>query len=160
MKAKLGVERSPTGLYEPAARVEEGPMDGWGAIVTLPGGGWEYTAHTEIRRLCLTAWLPQRRARIWRKGAREPLLRATPLIPHRLLMPMSQPRDRALNYARGVAGPKYLVENADGRPWTAGNDAIKEPSCFEREGAFDDPLTAFVATRQITPQGAAFCAAR
>jgi hypothetical protein len=111
---------------------------GWAAVVTALGQ--EHLAHNECRRFCLTCYLPQRRIRVWPKGATEPVLWAVPLIRGRLLLPLAEARDRALHYARGVRGPEYLVKGPKGRPWTAPDEAVRELSTFEREGAFDDPL--------------------
>jgi hypothetical protein len=112
--------------------------EGWAGIHVAPA--MEFAACQEAQRLGLTVWFPQRRVRIWPKGVTEPLMRAYPLFKGYLLAPLSQARDRAWHYARGVRGPKYLVEDAAGRPWTALDEAIRELSHFEREGAFDDPL--------------------
>ena len=113
-------------------------MDGWAAIVTAPGQ--EFLACQEINRFCLTCFLPQRRRRIFLKSAAEPVMYAMPLIPCRVLMPLRLARDRALHYARGVKGPKFLVVGADGRPWTVPDAAVRELSWLDREGVFDDPL--------------------
>jgi hypothetical protein len=64
---------------------------------------------------------------------------AMPLIPRRVLMPLSQARDRALHYARGVKGPKFLVDGADGKPFTVPDAAVWALCDLDREGAFDDP---------------------
>jgi hypothetical protein len=112
-------------------------MDSWAAIVTLPGQ--EFLACQEIRRFCLTCFLPQRRRRIFPKGAAEPLMYAMPFIPRRVLMPLGQARDRAVHYTRGIRGPEYLVKDGEGRPWSVEAAAVRELSSFDREGAFDDP---------------------
>jgi hypothetical protein len=112
--------------------------EGWAGIHVAPA--MEFAARCEAQRLGLLAYCPQRRVRIGPKGVAEPLMRAYPLLKGRLLAPLTQVRDRAWHYARGVRGPKYLVEDAEGRPWTAPDEAIRELSHFEREGAFDDPL--------------------
>jgi hypothetical protein len=109
----------------------------WAAVVTAPGQ--EFVAHNECRRFCLTCFLPQRRRRIFLKGATEPLMYAMPLIPRRVLMPLSQARDRALHYARGLKGPKFLVEGTDGKPFTVPDAAVMELCGLDRAGAFDDP---------------------
>jgi hypothetical protein len=75
------------------------------------GFGQEFIAHCEVQRFCLTAYLPQRKQRMWAKGVMEPLLYARPLIRGRLLMPLIEARDRALHYVRGLRGPKFLVED-------------------------------------------------
>jgi hypothetical protein len=117
--------------------------DNWAGVRVAPA--MEFIACQEIRRFCLTCFLPQRRVRVWPKGVTEPFLYATPLIRGRLLMPLAQARDRALHYARGCRGPKFLVDDAEGRPWTVADDAVRELSCFEREGAFDAPLSGNMA---------------
>ena len=71
-----------------------------------------------------------------------------PLIPRPVLMPLGQARDRAVNYTRGIRGPEYLVKDGEGRPWSVEADAVKELSSFDREGAFDEPLSGILmATR-------------
>lgn len=99
------------------SEISMGDRRDWAAIVTAPGQ--EFLACQEIGRFCLTCFLPQRRRRIFLKSAAEPLMYAMPLIPRRVLMPLGLARDRALHYARGVEGPKFLVDGADGRPWTS-----------------------------------------
>ena len=47
--------------------------------------------------------------------------------------------DRALHYARGVKGPKFLVDGADGKPFTVPDAAVHGLCELDREGAFDDP---------------------
>jgi hypothetical protein len=119
--------------------MSEIPMkDGWAGIHVAPP--MEFAACCEAQRLGLLAYCPQRRVRIWPKGVTEPLMRAYPLFKGCLLAPLSQARDRAWHYARGVRGPKYLVEDAEGRPWTAPDAAVRELCQLERENAFDDPL--------------------
>jgi hypothetical protein len=112
--------------------------EGWAGIHVAPA--MEFAACQEAQRLGLTVWFPQRRVRIWPKGVTEPLMRAYPLFKGYLLAPLSQARDRAWHYPRGVRGPKYLVEDPKGRPWTAPDEAVRELCQLERENAFDDPL--------------------
>jgi hypothetical protein len=112
--------------------------EGWAGIHVAPA--MEFAACQEAQRLGLTVWFPQRRVRIWPKGVTEPLMRAYPLFKGYLLAPLSQARDRAWHYARGVRGPKYLVEDAEGRPWTAPDAAVRELAQIEASGSFDDPL--------------------
>jgi hypothetical protein len=112
-------------------------MDSWAAIVTLPG--MEFVACQEIRRFCLTCFLPQRRRRIFLKGAAESFMYAMPLIPRRALMPLRQARSRELHYARGVKGPKFLVDGPDGKLFTVPDAAVWTLCDLDRAGAFDDP---------------------
>ena len=64
---------------------------------------------------------------------------ATPLIPRRALMPLRQARSRELHYARGIKGPKFLVDGPDGKLFTVPDAAVWALCELDREGAFDDP---------------------
>ena len=112
--------------------------EGWAGIHVAPA--MEFAACCEAQRLGLLAYCPQRRVRIWPKGVTEPLMRAYPLFKGYLLAPLSQARDRAWHHVQGVRGPKYLVVDAEGRPWTVEDAAVRELCQLERENAFDDPL--------------------
>jgi hypothetical protein len=108
----------------------------WSAIKTVPGQ--EFIAHSEIRRFRFTAYLPQRKQRIFPEGAKDPVFWAVPLIRGHVLMLLSQARDRALRYAQGVRRDRYLVES-NSAIWTVSDGAIRELSGYENQGAFDDP---------------------
>jgi hypothetical protein len=112
--------------------------EGWAGIHVAPA--MEFDACCEAQRLGLLAYCPQRRVRIWPKGVTEPLMRAYPLFKGYLLAPLSQARDRSWPFARGVQRPRWLATGSEGRPWAAPDEAIRELSELEREGAFDDPL--------------------
>jgi hypothetical protein len=109
----------------------------WAAIVVL--AGMEYVAWNECRRFGLTCFLPQRRRHVLPKGATTTLLRAEALIPCRLLMKLSESRDRAMHHARGVASPNYLVQAA-GKPFTVSDAEVRALAQLDYDGAFDQPL--------------------
>jgi hypothetical protein len=110
---------------------------GWAGIHVAPA--MEFAACCEAQRLGLLAYCPQRRVRIWPKGVTEPLMRAYPLFKGYLLTSFNIARDRAWHHVQGVRGPKYLVVDAEGRPWTVEDAAVRELCQLEREGAFDYP---------------------
>jgi hypothetical protein len=112
--------------------------EGWAGIHVAPA--MELTACCEAQRLGLLAYCPQRRVRIWPKGVTEPLMFGYPLLRGCLLASFNIARDRAWHHVQGVRGPKYLVVDAEGRPWTVEDAAVRELCQLERENAFDDPL--------------------
>jgi hypothetical protein len=103
--------------------------------------GQTYVAHCEVCRFGLTCYnyLPQRRRCVWPKNAREPLVRRYPLFCY-LLVPMPQSRDRAFGFARGVKGPRWLLEDDEGRPWSIDDSAVRALAQLENAGAFSDDL--------------------
>jgi hypothetical protein len=100
----------------------------------------ELTACCEAQRLGLLVYCPLRRVRIWPKGVTEPLMYAYALLRGCLLASFNIARDRAWHHVQGVRGPKYLLVDAEGRPWTVEDAAVRELCQLERENAFDDPL--------------------
>jgi hypothetical protein len=54
-------------------------------------------------------------------------------------MPLRQARSRELHYARGIKGPKFLVDGPDGKLFTVPDAAVWALCELDREGAFDDP---------------------
>jgi hypothetical protein len=85
---------------------------GWAAAVTALGQ--EHLAHNECRRFCLTCYLPQRRIRVWPKGATELVLWAVPLIRGRLLLPLAalshSPR---IGHFRWISHPRRGLQMID-----------------------------------------------
>jgi hypothetical protein len=112
--------------------------EGWAGIHVAPA--MELIACCEAQRLGLLAYCPQRRVRIWPKGVTGPLMCAYPLFKGYLFASFNIARDRAWHHVQGVRGPKYLVVDAEGRPWTVEDAAVRELCQLERENAFDDPL--------------------
>jgi hypothetical protein len=112
--------------------------EGWAGIHVAPA--MELIACCEAQRLGLLVYCPQRRVRLWPKGVTEPLMFAYPLLRGCLLASFNIARDRAWHHVQGVRGPKYLVVDAEGRPWTVEDAAVRELCRLERENAFDDPL--------------------
>jgi hypothetical protein len=110
------------------------PNTDWAAIVVL--AGMEYVAWNECRRFGLTCFLPQRRRHVLPKGATTTLVRAEALVPRRLLVRLSESRDRTMHWAKGVAAPNYLVQ-ADGKTFAVPDDAVRALAELERAAAFD-----------------------
>ena len=115
--------------------------DGWCCAVTL--SGHEYVAETDLRRLGLHPYLPQYRTP-WRPpGAERPLLRARPLFPKYIFVPLAEARSREMHFARGLCGHKPLLASAEGRLWVAPADVVFEVAKLENEGAYDQTDVGF-----------------
>ena len=63
-------------------------------------------------------------------------------------MPLSESRDRAMHFARGVASPRWLVDGADGKPLTVPDLMVRELSAIENAGLLDEPLGGNMARLQ------------
>jgi len=112
--------------------------DAWVALVTEPN--FEYAAQTELQRFGLTPYLPQFR-RMWTPpGAVKPLVRAHPLFPRYLFLPLAEARLRSLHYVRGLRRPKPILCDADGAFWQAHADEIFTVAAIENRGGFDERL--------------------
>ena len=95
------------------------------AIVVL--GGMEFAAHCELRRfLAERLAAAAKGARVAEGLAHAGALRATPLIPCRLLVPLASARAREMHYVKGVRGPDYLLKTGDGKPLTIADAMVRE----------------------------------
>ena len=74
--------------------------DSFAAITTL--GAKEYDVDRDCRRLGLHPFFPQQRKLWLPRGAQKPLLRASPLFPRYLLVPIAEARRRELHYVPGI----------------------------------------------------------
>jgi hypothetical protein len=101
-------------------------------------GGKEYEAECSIRRLGISVYLPQMRKSWLPRGAQEPMLRAQPLFPRYLFLPLPEARARQLRYVSGLAGHRYLLASVEGRIWEAPAQAIFDIARAEHEGKFDE----------------------
>ena len=109
--------------------------DSWTAVTTL--GAMEYVAASELSRVGLTPYLAQRKARWTPRGAAKPMIRAIPIFPKYLFLPLAQARLPQLHFCRGLPGHKFLLASPEGAIWTASADVIAEIRRLEQEGAFD-----------------------
>jgi hypothetical protein len=108
----------------------------WAACVTL--GGQEYAARVDCERFGLHPYLPQQRKLVLPRGAVKPMLRASPLFPRYLFLPIHEARMRQLHHVRGLAGHSYLLASAEGTLWTAPAEVIFELARAENMGEFDE----------------------
>ena len=109
--------------------------DDWACAITQ--SGHEYVAETDLRRLGLHPYLAQYRTS-WRPpGAVRPLVRARPLFPKYLFIPVVEARSREMHFARGLCGHKHLLASAEGRLWIAPAEVVHEVATLENEGAYD-----------------------
>jgi hypothetical protein len=108
----------------------------WAAAMTL--GGKEYEAECAIRRLGVSVYLPQMRKSWLPHGATKPMLRAQPLFPRYLFLPLPEARARQLHYVRGLAGHQYLLASVEGKIWQAPAQVIFDLAKAENEGKFDE----------------------
>jgi hypothetical protein len=112
--------------------------DSWVAVSTEPAA--EYTAQVELLRLGLNPYLPQFRRSWLPQKATKPLVRANPLFPRYLFLPLSEARVPGVHYARGLRRPKPILADAEGRPWLAPGDVIFNLAQMEHQGVFDEGL--------------------
>jgi hypothetical protein len=113
------------------------PRDSFAAITTL--GAREYDVDLDCRRLGLHPFFPQQRKLWLPRGAQKPLLRASPLFPRYLLLPIAEARRRELHYVRGLAGDhRYLLASAEGRIWEAPGEVVSAIAAAESRGEFDE----------------------
>jgi hypothetical protein len=110
--------------------------DSWAAITTL--GAKEYDVDRDCRRLGLHPFFPQQRKLWLPRGASKPLLRASPLFPRYLLLPINEARRRELHYIPGLTGDRYLLASAEGRIWEAPGSVVTAISEAESRGDFDE----------------------
>ena len=97
----------------------------------------EYVVTTELTRVGLSPYLAQRKARWTPRGAVRPMVRAIPIFPRYVFVPVAQARLPQVHFCRGLPGHKYLLSSAEGSIWTVSADVIQEIARLEREGAFD-----------------------
>jgi hypothetical protein len=112
------------------------PRDSFAACMTLAAR--EYDAELDCRRLGLHPYLPQQRKSWLPRGATKPMLRAVPLFPRYLFIPIAEARARQLHYCRGLAGHQFLLASVEGRIWEAPGPVIFELARAENEGKFDE----------------------
>ena len=107
----------------------------WACAITL--GAREYDAELDCRRLGLHPYLPQMRKSWLPRGAQKPMLRAIPLFPRYLFIPVGEARSRQLHHVRGLIGHSYLLASGE-RLWTCSAEIIFEIAKAENEGRFDE----------------------
>ena len=109
--------------------------DAWAVAVTA--ASMEYVARLDLERLGLHPYLPQYRVPWSPPGALKPLIRARPLFPRYLFIPISEARAREMHFCRGLCGHRYLLASAEGTTWTAPGEVVHEIAVLENEGHFD-----------------------
>jgi hypothetical protein len=112
------------------------PRDSWACCVTA--GAHEYDAECEIRRLGVSAYLPQQRKFWLPRGEQKPLRRSVPLFKGYILVPANEARRRELHSARYLRQPKYLLASLEGQIWTCPGEVVFELARLENEGRFDE----------------------
>ena len=112
-----------------------GRSDSWACCITQ--SGHEYVAETDLRRLGLHPYLPQFRSTWSPPGAAKPLVRARPLFPKYLFIPLVEARLREMHFARGLCGHRPLLCSAEGVVWVAPAEAVHTIAVLENEGAYD-----------------------
>ena len=94
----------------------------WAAAVTELGR--EYFARIELERLGFCPYLPEIE-KLWRpRGATEPLVRASPLFPGFVFLPLDEARKRAIWFVTDLRRPAPLHSDADGRIWRVSEDEV------------------------------------
>jgi hypothetical protein len=108
------------------------PCTDWAAAKTDAGA--EYRVALDLERLGLRPFCPECRRYYSPCGAITPLVRAYPLIPKHLFLPLADARSREVHY---VSGLQCFINDADGKMWAIPDDAIFEVALAQHTGQFD-----------------------
>lgn len=108
----------------------------WIALATAPST--EYTARSDLERLCLRPYLPQQCRRIRIEGVIQ--LRRFPLFPRYLLLPIADLDYRVIRNTRGILKLNPVVSGRDGKIWRASQESINKIRDAEQSGNFDEKI--------------------
>lgn len=110
----------------------------WIAAVCEPAG--EYVARVDLERYGLHPYLPEFKRPILPRGVARPLVKAFPLFPRYIFLPLADMRQREFHYARGLKRPRPVLADGSGVPWKAPHADIEVLLELERAGQFDVAL--------------------
>jgi len=122
--------------------------DAWVAAVTEPRQ--EYVAKVDLERLGLTPYLAQCRRTWLPPTSSRPILRACPLFPGYIFLPLQQARLPAVHFVRGL---RRMLSDSAGCLWRIDDAVIHSLALVEHAGGFNDILRQGDA---VTVRGALF----
>jgi hypothetical protein len=113
--------------------------DYWAAARTA--GGAEYAVTVDLKRLRLTPFCPQYYRHWTPDKSSTSLVKAYPLFPRYVLLPLAEARTREVQYVRGLRLPKPLL-TVDGQIWQIPAEAVFELARLEHRADLDRTVLA------------------